>query len=117
MHSLDALLHGVLEHEWHCTTGHGNYHVVDRLRDLHEALEVGNAHLLDAYDVVGVDLHGVERSLEVAHVAEPDVVVELPGPNHGDDFRTEGCVQLLLENRHRHLHICNARTEDRRVPE
>ena len=106
MNSLDPFGNGVLEHEGRSPAGNGHHHVVHRFGDLHQALVVGDAHLLYPGDVIGVNLHGIDLAFEVAHIAKPGVVVYLSRPDDSHNTRAQGCIQLLFKDWHRYL-LCN----------
>ena len=64
--------------------------VVDLVGYLRQRGEVGDAQLLDAGDLVRVDLDGVELAREGAHTAQPEVAHGPLIANHGDGTRPEG---------------------------
>jgi hypothetical protein len=92
-HAAHALGRGVLHHARRHLAWHGAQHVVHVAGDLDEALEVGNAQLLDAGDLVRVDLHGVDGAVEGAHVAQPLVSGHLLVTDNGHAPWVERALQ------------------------
>src|SRR3712207_8235718 len=58
-----------------------------------ERREVGDAHLLDAGDVLRADLDGVDRARERLEVAQPHVTAGLLVADDDDSPRVERAVQ------------------------
>ncbi len=63
---------------------HSAKDVVDVSRDVRQRREVLHAHLLDARDLVRVDLDGVDVAGKVLHVAQPHVAIHALVANNDD---------------------------------
>jgi len=96
----DVFPDAICDDAWGHLSWHGTDHQVDVVGDVQQAREVRYPHLLNARDVVLVNLHRVKLAFEGAHVAEPHVTARLLVADHGDGARVEHSIEALYHVAH-----------------